>query len=150
MDTMKRESVNTPNTNQPKADASMEDWKQEDPVWDLLGKASTREPSAFFARNVIREARLLGTPATSWVERMAGFFTPTKLTIGAAACACALAVYQMWPSADSVGTPNPIVQSPVEAPASALSELVIVESLAAAAEDPSIFTRDEVVAMIGF
>ena len=36
------------------------------------------------------------------------------------------------------------------ASASPLSELLIEESLNVAAEDPSIYTRDEIVAMIGF
>lgn len=116
-------------------------------LWDLLGEASQREPSAFFARNVVREARLLGSRNPSWGTRVIGLFSPVKLTVGAAACTCALAAYLMWPSAAPIEPPN-VVDTPPTEPTSPLTELVIEESLAAAAEDPTIFTRDEVVAMI--
>lgn len=81
----------------------------------------------------------------------ASFFTPRRLALGAAACVCALLAYPMWPTPKTSG--QDIVESPTQAtapPSSALSELVIEETLDAAAEDPTIFTHDEVVAMIGF
>lgn len=130
--------------------------EQNDAVWNLLGEASSPEPTAFFARNVAREVRLLqGSSSTwgSWSDRLAAFLTPTKLTLGAAACACALAAltaYQIWPTPEAVITPAPVADNSLIESPSALSELVIEESLDAAAEDPTIFTRDEVVAMIGF
>ncbi|MBT8044503.1 MAG: hypothetical protein KJO79_06080 [Verrucomicrobiae bacterium] len=122
---------------------------QDDQLWDLLGEASERQPSAFFARNVVREARLLGSQKPTWQDRITAFFSPAKLTIGAAACGCALAVYSMWPTTTPV-EPAPVAETTTPEPSSALAELVIEESLAAAAEDPTLFTRDEVVAMIGF
>ncbi|MCP5535264.1 MAG: hypothetical protein H7A51_03405 [Akkermansiaceae bacterium] len=149
---MKRESVNTTHANRPGNARDAEDWKQDDPVWDLLGKASSREPSAFFARNIVRQTRQQKAAASSWTGRLVEFFTPAKLALGAAACACVLAAYQMWPSPDPVITQAPGTTQPsaAAAPTTALTELVIEESLDAAAEDPTIFTRDEVVAMIGF
>lgn len=124
--------------------------EQNDAVWDLLGKASKQEPSAFFARNVVREARLQDDITPSWSSRLASLFTPTRLTLGAAACACALVAYQMRPTPDSNVDSNTIVTAPVTGNSSDLTELIIEESLDAAAEDPTIFTRDELVAMIGF
>jgi len=139
------------------SELSNENWgleqEQNDPVWNMLGEASSREPSAFFARNIVREARLQETATVSWGSRLAAFFTPTKLALGAAACACALVASQMWPTPEAVVTPGRIADdssSEPAVPSSALSELVIEESLDLAAEDPTIFTRDEVVAMIGF
>jgi len=40
-----------------------DDFPENDPLWDLLGKASHREPSPFFARNVLREIRQSAKPA---------------------------------------------------------------------------------------
>ncbi len=41
-----------------------DDFPENDPLWDLLGKAIHREPSPFFARNVLREIRQPAKP--SW------------------------------------------------------------------------------------
>jgi len=40
-----------------------DDFPENDALWDLLGKASHREPSPFFARNVLREIRQSAKPA---------------------------------------------------------------------------------------
>lgn len=146
---MKRESANNSTPDSPNENWAKDNGEQDDPVWNLLGKASNVEPTAFFARNVVREARLQETSVPSWGARIVGFFSPTKLAIGAAACACALIATQMWPSPASVTQP-PVADISDPTLSTALTELVIEESLDAAAEDPTIFTRDEVVAMIGF
>jgi hypothetical protein len=128
--------------------------EQNDPTWNILMQVSKREPDVFFARNVVRLARQLESTPATWRTRMAScasFFTPRRLALGAAACVCALLAYPMWPTPKTSG--QDIVESPTQAtapPSSALSELVIEETLDAAAEDPTIFTHDEVVAMIGF
>ncbi len=145
------------------------DWSPEmednDPVWNLLNQASTPEPDPFFARNVVRSARLLENTSETkgaWISRVASLFSARssrRLALGAAACVCALVTYQMWPTSEAteaLGTemtatpsqPSPVVTAPSEL--SELSELVIAVTLDTAAEDPTIFTHDEVVAMIGF
>ena len=105
---------------------SAENWSPErennDPVWNLLGEASKQEPSAFFARNVVRDARLMeNTASPSWGARLAAFFSPTKLTIAAAACVCALAVYQMWPAPSTVIQRLPSSPRPSSHPLRSLS-----------------------------
>lgn len=40
-----------------------DDFPENEPLWNLLGKASHREPSPFFARNVLREIRDPAKPA---------------------------------------------------------------------------------------
>jgi len=136
--------------------ANHDEWSEDDALWDLLDKASTQEPDTFFARNVVRSARQLETPTLS--RRIAALFRSPKLVISAAACATILIGYQVWPSTTpSISQPSPVVAqiTPVDqtTPSSDLttdfSELVIEETLLAAAEDPTIFTRDEVVAMLG-
>ncbi len=124
--------------------------EQTDATWNLLTQASEREPDMLFARNVVRLTRQLEDAPTTWKTRLASLFAPSRLALGTAACACALLAYAMWPPSE---TPDPgIVEQPTApiAPSSALSELLIEETLDAAAEDPTIFTHDEVVAMIGF
>ena len=162
---MKRNSDNPPSKSAPQdslrssdlgdvSTQSNDPWslqqEQTDPLWNLLGEASNIEPSAFFARNVVRETRLEEKTTASWGTRLVAFFTPTKLAIGAAACVCALAVAQMWPSPETITETGTIADNSLPEPSSDLTELVIGGSLDAAAEDPTIFTRDEVVAMIGF
>jgi|GEM_PF-1404825 len=124
--------------------------EQEDPVWSLLSKGSTHEPSSLFARNVIRETRGLENQARKASSGFFSIFTPTRLALGAATCALAMASYQMWPGAEAPLAPGPVASEVQDIDANSLTELVIEESLNAAAEDPSLFTRDEVVAMIGF
>jgi hypothetical protein len=128
----------------------LNDWKQGDPVWDILNQASSPEPSPFFARNVVRSARQL--KKESLISRVISLFSSRRLALGAAACACAMITYQMWPAATSPDTAptNGMTQTvaPVETTTD-LTELVIEETLIAAANDPSIYTRDEVVAMLG-
>lgn len=132
-------------------DEPLDDWQQGDPVWDILNQASRPEPSPFFARNVVRSTRQL--EKESLASRVISLFRSRRLALGAAACACAMITYQMWPAATGPeSTPaKDITQTvtPVETTTTDLTELIIEETLIAAANDPSIYTRDEVVAMLG-
>lgn len=49
-----------------------DDFTENDALWDLLGKASHRNASPFFARNVLREIRQSAKPA--W--RLPRWFAP--------------------------------------------------------------------------
>jgi len=155
----------TPSDATPVTSDAEAEWTSSDPVWKLLDEASTPEPDVFFARNVLREVRNMdpaeaGAGALSWTARLAAIFTPPRLVIGAAACACAFYAIQMTPSSNTpTGTGSVAQNTPVEQPdinlptetaaVSDLTALVMVETLDAAAEDPTIFTRDEVVTMLG-
>lgn len=50
--------------------SDMSDLEPNDPVWKLLGHASKVEPSPFFARNVVREARHLAEAPSGWWSRV--------------------------------------------------------------------------------
>ncbi|MGB0775141.1 MAG: hypothetical protein ACPGUY_04800, partial [Akkermansiaceae bacterium] len=86
--------------------------------------------------------------------RLAAFFTPPRLALATCACVCAVSAYVMWQASDQ---PSESAHQMVESSAAdvqqgespELPELVIAEALSAAAEDPSMFTRDEVVVMLG-
>ena len=151
---MKRNAPDTPRSNPqlPTENhyADSPDWAQGDPVWDLLDQVSTREPDAFFARNVVRSVRQLPTPSLS--SRILGLFSSRKLAIGATACACVMIAYQVWPTAEPETSPSTQIVAQIDQsiePSNDLSKLVIQETLLAAAEDPTIFTREEVVIMLG-
>ena len=124
--------------------------EQDDPVWHLLEKASKKEASPFFARNIMRETRLHAKHSPSLFFRLQSLLTSKRIASLACVCILAIAAFEFWPSDKSVETVDSINQENQITSASPLSELLIEESLNVAAEDPSIYTRDEIVAMIGF
>lgn len=65
----------------------MSDLEPNDPVWNVLGHAKKVEPSPFFARNVVREARLLGDSRDGWVTRLAALFAGPRAIYATAAVA---------------------------------------------------------------
>ncbi len=127
-----------------------------DPVWDILGKASEHKADALFARNVVRSARLLENTTPTLLRRITGALSLKKIIIPTAVAACigALVITQLPTDENgtaSTPTHTEVVEDlPTGTDSSmALSDLIIDESLMAAADDPTIFTRDEVAAMIG-
>ncbi|NWK56622.1 hypothetical protein HW115_13450 [Verrucomicrobiaceae bacterium N1E253] len=133
---------------------SSHDWASGDPLWDLLSEASDPEPDPFFARNVVRHIRLeKPEPLRSRLLRLV---RSRNFALGASsACLCAAMAYQFWPatqSPPSLPTDNTMVEAPIDKTQDLtenLSEIVLEETLLAAAEDPSMFTRHEVVSMLG-
>ncbi|MEQ1840562.1 MAG: hypothetical protein ABL994_09135, partial [Verrucomicrobiales bacterium] len=69
----------------------MEPQEQNDPVWKLLSHARKSDPTPFFARNVIREIRLLESSQNRFWNRLSQWLSSRVLIVGTAACA-ALAV----------------------------------------------------------
>jgi len=155
-------------TPKPSHSQHSEEWDETDPLWNLLDQASTQKPSAFFARNVVRSVRQLESERSNTIPlgaRILSLFTSRKLALSAVACTFALVSFQLWPdqqlntpptstaqSAQTTQAPlaNPTPSAPIATvdTATSLSELVIEESLLAAADDPSLFTRTELVAML--
>lgn len=64
---------------------------ENDPAWDLLGKASKQEASEMFSRNVLRSIRLEEQEATPWWKRL---LTPAPIvgTLATAAACVALII----------------------------------------------------------
>lgn len=158
MNTMKRNSPNNLSPNQPsdtsESQLSSDPLNKADALWDLLDQASERKADAFFARNVVRETRQLTTTQASWTERLAGALFTKKAILPFAAVACmgVIAVNQFKSDEPvTAAQPAPVVttESGNDDPSTDLAELIIEESLVAAAEDPSQFTHDELVAMVG-
>jgi hypothetical protein len=124
--------------------------EQDDPLWHLLAKASKKEASPFFARNIMRETRLHAKRSPSLFFRLQSLLTSKRIASVACICILAVAAFEFWPSDQSDETIESMTLENQTASISTLSELLIEESLNVAAEDPSIYTRDEIVAMIGF
>lgn len=153
----REEPTTTPLSPSTSQNHAADDWSQGDPVWDLLSEASDHEPGPFFARNVVRAVRLEEDKPRSLGSRLVHLFTSRAVTLGAAACACALIGFQFWPTSgtntvDSNSASVVDTHSPADTNSEVsknLSEILIEESLLAAADDPTMFTRDEVVTMLG-
>ena len=124
--------------------------EQDDPVWHLLEKASKKKAGPFFARNIMRETRLHAKHSPSLFFRVPSLLTSKRIASIACVCVLAVAAFEFWPSGKSIETVDSMTAENQAASTSTLSELLIEESLNVAAEDPSIYTRDEIVAMIGF
>ncbi len=71
----------------------MSDPEPNDPLWKLLGNASSVEPSPFFARNVVREARRLGEAPVGWFARVRRIIeAPRAVWVTSAGALAALAL----------------------------------------------------------
>lgn len=62
---------------------------ENDPAWDLLGKASKQEASEMFSRNVLRSIRLEEQETTAWWKRL---FTPAPIVATLATTAACVAL----------------------------------------------------------
>ena len=135
---------------------------QQDPLWDMLGKASKREPDTYFARNVLRAVRTEEVESLTWGQRLSKWLggkslAPMALSSAAACAIAAFAAFQFWPSPSTTPTnitsqnqpANTVTDIATTEETTELAEVVIKEGLAAAADDPTMFTHDEVVAMLG-
>ncbi|MDG1357768.1 MAG: hypothetical protein P8P36_06210 [Akkermansiaceae bacterium] len=129
--------------------------ERQDPLWQLLESATDKEPSAFFARNTVREARLQIDASPTLGNRFRSLFAQQQ--IGKAVCLglVVITAFLVWPSKESTSSDSAkpsytTNQHPESSATATLNDLIIEESLSAAADDPSIYTRDEIVAMIGF
>ncbi|NIP96054.1 MAG: hypothetical protein GWO24_22495 [Akkermansiaceae bacterium] len=118
-----------------------DDWEN-DPVWNLVDEAKPSKAGPFFVRNVMREVRLAeGKPARWW----RGLLSPKPILAGALGVAAAITIIASLgpeqPEAPGIGQTEPTVPSP-------LDELVAEEMLLEAAEDPSAFSDEALMALL--
>ncbi|MBT7959996.1 MAG: hypothetical protein HN759_11765 [Akkermansiaceae bacterium] len=133
------------------SDSPTDPMGKDDLLWDLLGEASEQKPNVFFTRNVVRETRKLAKTQPSWRQLISNVLSTKKVIIPIVATACiALAIITQHQTSQPVTSQsNTVVESTATEDDTALTDLVINESLTIAADDPSQFTHDEIVAMIG-
>ena len=133
------------------SDSPTDPMGKDDLLWDLLGEASEQKPNVFFARNVVRETRKLAETQPSWRQLIINVLSTKKVIIPIVATACiALAIITQHQTLQPSTSPsNVVVVSTTTEDDTALTDLVITESLTIPADDPSPFTPDEILAMIG-
>jgi len=130
----------------------LENGLENDPVWTLLGQASTPQAGPRFVDDVVRLAKLDGGPVAPWWKRWFASPGPAAAFAGAAA-AVLFGLFLLKPSADAPhDSPAPAISShEVEAERlEHIQEVLETELLLVAVEHLNEFTDDELVALIGF
>lgn len=124
-----------------------EDWEA-DPVWNLVDQAEAPQAGPAFTQDVMRKVRQLeGEPARPWWKSL---FAPVPLAAGALAAAAVLtfAIYfSPDPESSSVAKNGTSAQQG-DAVASAIDEEVDQQLLIVAVEDPTLFSDEELLAML--
>ena len=114
--------------------------REDDPVWNLLDKAPPAHAGPLFARNVLREIRLAAHQPAPWWKRL---LAPVPLTTGALAASAAFAVFIALTPPDQTSASLPPTPPP------AIEEFDVDQGLLfAAIEDPSLFSDEEVLALL--
>ncbi len=117
----------------------MSDLERNDPLWKLLGNARSVEPSPFFARNVVREARLLADAPTGWrgrIRRLIEAHRTLWVTSAGALAAVALAAPALVDAVRNESIPLSLSEESVEAfdPASEMAAVEYLGQLMAVAD----------------
>lgn len=115
--------------------------RDEDPVWDLLDQVPPAQAGPMFARNVMREIRLAGRSPAPWWKRL---LAPVPLAAGAVTVAAVFAVIV------ASGGHAPAVSDNPDSPAPPAAAPYDVEQrlLIAAAEEPSLVSDEELLALL--
>ena len=119
---------------------------ENDPLWQLLKESPHLEAGPFFSRNVMREIRALEAEKPSlWQKiRRARAAWTTTCAIGLAATAALILSLNLSPRSPESTT---LAASPSVA-STALETYLDEELLRVAADEPSLFSDDEVIAML--
>ncbi|MBK1835279.1 hypothetical protein [Roseibacillus ishigakijimensis] len=121
-------------------------------LWDLLGEASEPQASPFFSRNVLREIRLQESEPARRSSFWTFFRQPRVLVPGALALlAAALLAPQLKPTEAPSLTTSPASATGEAFPAEVADSLessLKTELLLTAADDPDLFSNEELVAML--
>lgn len=117
-----------------------------DPVWDLVDRAQPQEASPLFSRNVMREIRLAEHGPAPWWKRL---LTSRPLIASSLAAATAVAILVSVKGsgpADNSGLAD--LPPALDTPLAELHDELNQELLMAAAEDPSLFSDEQLLALL--
>ena len=121
------------------------DWEN-DPVWVLIDKAEVPEVNPLFVRNVMREVRLVNEARLPWWKHL---LAPKPALAGSLAAVTALILITANPDHPTKETGNDVRTSAIAEPQiPQLDTLLDEEMLAQAAEDPSAFSDEALVALL--
>ena len=119
---------------------------ENDAVWNLLDEASPTEASPRFTADTLRRVRLEASSPAPWWKRL---LSPKPLIASAATTAAALAFVATFPEQPSPAAPQ--VQAPTPAPVENwqnLEDNLAHELLSGVAEDPTLLSDEEIVALL--
>ena len=135
---------NHSNHDLPDFDADLE----QDAVWNLLGESTPADPSPRFVQDTLRKVRLDEAAPEKAVWWKSLLFSKPLIGITGAALA-AVAVFVSLPTTqDSPETITNTTPEVIDDWQSDLHDAVAVELLSSAAEDPTLFTDEEIVALL--
>jgi hypothetical protein len=118
----------------------------QDPVWELVDQVEPAQASPLFSRNVLREIRLSEDRALPWWKR---FLSSKPLVASSLAGAAAVAILlSVGPDASSTDPSMAGGATTEEIPLAELSEELDQELLIAAAEDPDLFSDEQLLALL--
>ncbi len=106
----------------------MSDLEPNDALWNLLGRGRTVEPSAFFARNVVREVRAVQARPSAW-DRLRRLLASPRGLIASAGGAFALLLLLQVSAPSGPGTSSPLPTETSSETFDPASELAAVEYL---------------------
>lgn len=118
-----------------------------DPVWDLIDQAPTQPASAEFVRKTVQMVREQRQQQTWWQRWLASARRRPSASIAglAAAAACVAFAFTLLPPKDQA--PGEITLDSPQA--EEIQEAIATEMLMAAAENPSEFSDQELVVLLG-
>lgn len=120
---------------------------ENDAVWNLLENTSPREASPRFVQDTLRRLRLESVrPKTSWWKSLLA----PKLLLGTAGAAiAAVAILTSLPSPSNIAPENHVTALPTETQNWVeLEHAVASELLSDAADDPSLLSDAEIIALL--
>lgn len=124
---------------------------EDDGVWQALEKATATTPGPSFVENTVKTARLIPQDPEPWWQRLLGSaraMRPTTLAgLTAATAALAIAVVSLSSKQD---THSAAAHGFDSEQALTIQEIAETEVLIAAAENPSEFSDQELVCLLGF
>ena len=118
-----------------------------DAVWNLIDQSSSLEPSGSFTQDTLRRSRLEETGKSSWWQKI---LTPIGLVSISGTAVAAIALMVALKADPTPVTPPPIADHK-PAPTEEWSELedqLASALLVTASEDPSLFSDEELVALL--
>ncbi|MBP36555.1 MAG: hypothetical protein QF405_09395 [Roseibacillus sp.] len=119
---------------------------ENDPVWDLLDEAKAPGAGPLFVRNVMREVRLSDEIRPPWWRQL---LTPRPILAGSlAALTAAILIWGVPKETAQIATKDPRTEEATEPQALQLDALLEEEMLSQAAEDPTAFSDEALVALL--
>jgi uncharacterized membrane protein YdfJ with MMPL/SSD domain len=123
---------------------------EDDALWEILGKSPPPEASAFFSRNVMREIRLSEQePRSFWQKFVASLRRPSIVTGVAAALIALVTILCVTLVPHSQSNSSELANAaPSGKSKQTLTNYLDEELLLVAADEPDLFSDEEVIAML--